>query len=117
VFTDLARELISWERFAQPVSTHVHLISPVCGSSSTSVKNHVHFLAEGPVKVSPSVFKVTRPAASAMMIHCMTQLLPCILKSTLACFKALRGLLPLLDFSELIIGMYRFSSVYLFTHF
>ncbi len=117
MFIDLAREVISWERFAQPVSAHVHSISPVCGSSSTSMKNHVHFLAEGPVKVSPSVFKVTRPAASAMMIHCMTQLLPCMLKSTSACFKALRVLLPLLDLSKIIIGIHRFGSIHLFTHF
>ena len=116
VFIDLVREVLSWERFAKPVSADVHSISPVCGSSGTSMKNHVHFSAEGPVKVSPSVFKVTRPAASAMMIHCMTQLLPCILKSTLASFKALRALLPLLDLSKLMIGIHRYISIHLFTH-
>ena len=64
----------------------------------------MHVLPEGAVKVSQSIFKATRPAAVAMMIHCMTQLLPMILCSSLACFKALRLVLPLLDLSKIITG-------------
>ena len=95
VFSNLAREVSSWEQLLNPVSNDVH---------SVSLKNqHVHFLREGAVRVSSSVFKATRPSASALIIHCMTQMLPCILKSTLACFKTLRLVLPLLDLGRLIL--------------
>ena len=107
VFADLARELSSWERMANPPPSHsadAHSISSARGSSSDSSSYHVHVLPEGAVKVSQSIFKATRPAAVAMMIHCMTQLLPMILCSSLACFKALRLVLPLLDLSKIITG-------------
>jgi hypothetical protein len=95
VFSNLAKEVSSWQQFANPVSNDVH---------SLSLRNqHVHFLREGAVRVSSSVFKATRASASALIIHCMTQMLPCILKSTLACFKTLRFVLPLLDLGRLIL--------------
>ncbi len=103
MFADLAREVSSWEKFAQLVSGDVYPTSRACGSNRT-INHHIHFMTNGAVQVSQSVFNVTRPAALAMIIHCMTQLLPGILKSTLACFKTLRYVLPLLDLSKIIIG-------------
>ena len=107
VFADLARELSSWEHLANPHpsdSAHAQPAPSARTSSSDSCSYHVHVLPEGVVKVSQSVFKATRPAAVSMMIHCMAQLLPLILNSAIACFKALRAVLPLLDFSKIVTG-------------
>lgn len=107
MFADLARELSSWEHLANPHSSdsaHAEPAPSARTSSSDSCNYHVHVLPEGVVKVSQSVFKATRPAAVSMMIHCMAQLLPLILSSAIACFKALRAVLPLLDFSKIVTG-------------
>jgi hypothetical protein len=103
VFTDLAREALSWEKFSKAVPVDDHSVSPACDASSMN-NYDVHLLPKCAVKVSRSVFKITRPAALAMIIHCMTQLLPCILKSTLACYRTLRCVFPLIDLCKLILG-------------